>query len=80
LDQALQTCFISIDIDINTFQDIVGHLSSPQDVKFSEKFLPPIPNHNHALHIEFYMRKHNAKQVLINGRENVNIHLLSFVK
>lgn len=68
LEGALIDTTVANDLDINRFQDMVGHLTTPHNLSFSEHDNVSLNHpHNTAFHIKFLVHKHLIKHVLIIG-------------
>lgn len=62
------------------FQAMVGHLSAPHCLSFSEHDDVSLTHpHNFALHIEVLIHKHQVKHVLIDGGAGLNICTLKLI-
>lgn len=65
LDKALLTTSVPKDLDVDRFQSMVGHLTSPHYLTFSEEDDNSLSHpHNQPLHIEAMIHKHHIKCVL----------------
>jgi len=80
LDKALAEASIPMNITEEQFQTMVGHITSPHSLSFTEKDDMSITQpHNTSLHIEAFIHKHKIKRVLINGGVGLNICTLKLI-
>lgn len=62
------------DLDLDQFQSMVGHLTSPHYLSFFKEDDNLLNHpHNEPLHIEVMIHKHHVKHVLIDGGARLNI-------
>lgn len=74
LGKVLLTTNVPKYLDIDRFQSMVGHLTSPHYLTFSEEDDNSLNHpHNQPLHIEAMIHKHRVKHVLIHGGTGLNI-------
>ena len=71
---------MSKDLDIDQFQTMVGHLTTPHCLSFTKEDDMSLQHpHNAPLHIEVLIHKTRIKRVLIDGGVGLNICSLSLV-
>lgn len=81
LNQALLVENVPRDLDVDKFQSIVEHLTSPPSLTFSKKCDISISHpHNQPLHIEVSIQQFRVKRILINGGASLNICTFKLVK
>ncbi|GLJ22222.1 hypothetical protein SUGI_0417710 [Cryptomeria japonica] len=81
LDKILRDTFVPTDLNVDHFQAMVGYLSIPHSLTFTEADdASVIQPHNAPLHIEAFLHKHRIKRVLIDGGVGLNICTLSTIK
>ena len=67
-------------MDEDQFQAMVGHLTTPHFISFTENDDLAISQpHNAPLHIEVVVNSHKIKRVLIDGGASLNICTLKLV-
>ncbi|GLJ06735.1 hypothetical protein SUGI_0046600 [Cryptomeria japonica] len=81
LDKVLRDTPVPTDLNVDQFQAMVGYLSVPHSLTFTEADDASVSQpHNAPLHIEAFIHKHQIKQVLIDGGAGLNICTLSTIK
>lgn len=81
LEKALVETTDSKDLDVDQFQNMVGHLIAPHCLSFYEKDDASLQHpHNAPLHVEVSINKTRVKRVLIDGGACLNICVLSLIK
>lgn len=81
LEKALVETTVSKDLDIDQFQNMVGHLIAPHCLSFFENDDASLQHpHNAPLHVEVTINKTCVKLVLIDGGADLNICALSLIK
>lgn len=81
LDKALFQMTVSTDLDVNRFQAMVGHFSSPTCLSFLDKDDVSMTHpHNSSLYLEVMIHKFHVKRVLIDGGAGLNICTLKVVQ
>ena len=81
LDKTMLESLVPKDIDVNQFETMVGYLTTPHHVTFSNQdYSSPKTNHNDALHIETFVHKHKVRRILVDGGVGLNICSLKLVK
>lgn len=81
LDQALLATNVPKDLDIDKFQSMVSHLTSPHYLTFLEEDEKSVSHlHNQLLQIEVVIHKHKVKCILIDGGASLNICTFNLVK
>lgn len=74
LDKALLTNNVPKDLDVDWFQSMVRHLTSPHYLTFSREDDNSLSQpHNQPLHIKAMIHKNRVKCVLIDGGTGLNI-------
>jgi hypothetical protein len=80
LEEALVNTSVDTNLDVNKFQAMVGHLSTPTCLSFSEKDDASITHpHNSSLYLEVMIHRHRVRHVLIDGGVGLNICTLKLV-
>lgn len=80
LEQALVATMVPIKLEVFQFKTMVGHLTVPHCLSFSEHDDVSINHpHNATLHIEVLIHKHCVKCVLIDGGAGLNICTLKLI-
>lgn len=80
LEQALLETSVPKDLDLDRFQSMVGHLTLPHYLSFSEEDDNSLNHpHNQPLHIEVMIHKHRVKCVLIDGGAGLNIYTYNLI-
>lgn len=80
LERALIDTTVSKDLDIDQFQTMVGHLTTPHCLSFTEEDNMSLQHpHNAPLQIEIPIHKMHVKRVLIDYGAGLNICSLSLV-
>lgn len=81
LDKTLRDTAVPTDLNMDQFQAMVGYLSVPHSLTFTEADDASISQpHNAPLHIEAFIHKHRIKRVLIDGGAGLNICTLSTIR
>lgn len=81
LEKALVETTVSKDLDVDQFQNMVGHLIAPHCLSFSENDDASLQHpYNAPLHVEVSINKTHVKCVLIDGGAGLNICALSLIK
>lgn len=74
LDKALTETNVPQDLDLERFQSIVGHLTSPYYMSFFEEDDNSLSHlHNQPLHIEFMIHQKSVHCVIIDNGTGLNI-------
>lgn len=81
LEKALVETNVPLNLEVDKFQNMVGHLFYPHCLSFPKQDDMSL-NHpqNLPLHIEVLIQKHRVKRVLIDGGAGLNICTLNLVK
>lgn len=81
LEKPLVETTISKDLDIDQFQNMVGHLIAPHCLSFFENDDTPLQHpHIAPFHVEVNINKTFVKHILIDGGAGLNICALSLIK
>lgn len=81
LEKASVETTVSKDLDVDQFQNMVGHLIAPHCLSFSKNDDTSLQHpHNDPLHVEVTINKTRVKRVLIDGEVGLNIYALSLIK
>ena len=81
LGKALTEENVPQDLDLKKFQSMVGHLTSPYYMSFSEEDDNSLTHpHNQPLHIEVMIHQKRVCRVLIDNRAGLNIVSIAFLR